>query len=724
MFLLKLFRKPLYRISIQHVNIHEPRKVHISESMTDAERAETKIYAISSEGGNIIYHVSNEGRPFSNRTSEELRTYALTTIAEGASGTKLTRPKGDMDMPFERVNASHLNLRVNPFGSQSSLDEGYGRPTQMANIHNVKRLTSETCRKEGIYFDDLDQNEEDLEDAQEATEDFTSEPKELESNRAPDNAESMTKELEEAVPQDTPCSDSNDINDETTEVLNGDSQLKEEDSKEGATVSAEEPPEEIIASLLSELIERIAVEEEESRVVLQVTMDADADGQSGSSDNFRESISMENVSDVWQWRERLLSNQSKDSMSPEELLNAIDSKVSEADAFSEVDTDIDGAKGTEQEIPGVHPLHTHILLYTQKYDAQRTLYALTCLKAIVTTTPRLVTCALATTSITNVHTPHHTRLQHLLARHRRSVFGKNFFSEIPGDALLGYRSSMYVEILISVSLYYIRSYYPNLMMSKLTESELNGNKEVQILSCEILTLLLSELVNVAKDSGKGFSTYIGDLLSRCKVQKALLHCLLASVYNARQKPANRSSQNLTEAIISFNEENMDANTNETFQIKLLKLVLVLILLEDQIRKAKSESDSSAGLPAEWDKSRVNFQQSSTSVRYLQSRPIVYQGMMLSAILSALKQQHLSHMHRHWIAMVTSSLPYLGRALSHTVVTTVNQLCQSLEMLASCYELGADHYRYVTTYASFRLHAMFTLPGIAYILAQFFLPYSL
>ena len=110
---------------------------------------------------------------------------------------------------------------------------------------------------------------------------------------------------------------------------------------------------------------------------------------------------------------------------------------------------------------------------------------------------------------------------------------------------------------------------------------------MQILACEILTLLLSELVNVAKDSGRGFSTYISDLMSRCKVQKALLHCLLASVFNARLKPpGHEESLNITEAIISFNEENMDANTNETFQVKLLKLILVLILLEDQIRKAR------------------------------------------------------------------------------------------------------------------------------------------
>ena len=33
-------------------------------------------------------------------------------------------------------------------------------------------------------------------------------------------------------------------------------------------------------------------------------------------------------------------------------------------------------------------------------------------------------------------------------------------------------------------------------------------------------------------------SYISDLLGRCKLQKALLHTLLASVYDARQKSAS------------------------------------------------------------------------------------------------------------------------------------------------------------------------------------------
>ena len=472
-----------FRVSIQHVSIHQPRRVRIpSERSSSGEDSDTKIYAISSEGGNVIYHVSNHGKPISKKTTEELRTFALTTITESGSTTQSSRKKGEVDMPFERVNPKDLNLHVNPFGSENSLDklvfEGGEIPhsKSMPNIQHVKRLSTQTCKQEGIFFDDLDQEES--------------------STDPPETVEK--KEL-------------------TTE--------------------------EIVQSILDEILEKV-VPKDPPPIVLQGTLD--------------KSESSENLTGLKRLK-RALTNK-KNSLSTDDLLNVIDGSVDSE--FEEV-----------PDAAGIHPLHTHLLLYTQKYDAQRTLYVLTCLKSILSSTPRLVTCAMSTTNISSSDTPNLSRLQNLLVRHRRSVFGKNFFSEVPSDATSSFRTSMYVEVLISVCLYFIRSYFPNLMMSKLSDAELNGNKEVQILSCEILTLLLSELVNLAKDSGRGFSTYIGDLLHRSKVQKALLHCLLASVYNARRKPPLENS-NFTEAIISFNEENMDANTNETFQVRQYSLVWI------------------------------------------------------------------------------------------------------------------------------------------------------
>ena len=255
-----------------------------------------------------------------------------------------------------------------------------------------------------------------------------------------------------------------------------------------------------------------------------------------------------------------------------------------------------------------------------------------------------------------------------------------------------FRSSMFLEVVVSVCLYFIRSYYPDLMAAKLSKVELSENKQVQIQSCDLLTLLLSELVNIARDSGKSFSVYVGDLFSRCKVQKALLHCLLASVHNTRSKSRShaRESSNpdyvlrdVTEAIVNFNEDRMDRHTSDSFQAKLLKLVLVLIILEEQIRVAKNEAEivvqpGMAGV--DMDKMRM------PAVRFIANRPIVTQSMFLCSVLSALKQHHRTDMHRHWLTMVTTAMPYVGRSLANILVPVINQLCKNIEIIAELYEL--------------------------------------
>lgn len=42
--------------------------------------------------------------------------------------------------------------------------------------------------------------------------------------------------------------------------------------------------------------------------------------------------------------------------------------------------------------------------------------------------------------------------------------------------------------------------------------------QVQIVSAEILTSMFSELVTVVRSSGRGFATYLADLLKRCRVR--------------------------------------------------------------------------------------------------------------------------------------------------------------------------------------------------------------
>lgn len=62
------------------------------------------------------------------------------------------------------------------------------------------------------------------------------------------------------------------------------------------------------------------------------------------------------------------------------------------------------------------------------------------------------------------------------------------------------------------------------------------------MSIDILAVLVSELVLVVQDNGKAFATYIADLFSRCKVQKVVLHSLLAGINDMRDNPKKKEEE--------------------------------------------------------------------------------------------------------------------------------------------------------------------------------------
>ena len=76
------------------------------------------------------------------------------------------------------------------------------------------------------------------------------------------------------------------------------------------------------------------------------------------------------------------------------------------------------------------------------------------------------------------------------------------------------------------------------------------------MSIDILSVLVSELVLVVQDNSKSYATYILDLFSRCKVQKVVLHSLLAGINDMRDKPRKKEEEDMlafTEDVLTFNE---------------------------------------------------------------------------------------------------------------------------------------------------------------------------
>ncbi|XP_021568043.1 protein dopey-1 isoform X2 [Carlito syrichta] len=357
--------------------------------------------------------------------------------------------------------------------------------------------------------------------------------------------------------------------------------------------------------------------------------------------------------------------------------------------ISEIESDVGSPGSRKSPSFNIHPLYQHVLLYLQLYDSSRTLYAFSAVKAILKTNPIAFVNAISTTSVNNAYTPQLSLLQNLLARHRISVMGKDFYSHIPVDSNHNFRSSMYIEILISLCLYYMRSHYPTHV--KVTAQDLIGNRNMQMMSIEVLTLLFTELAKVIESSAKGFPSFISDMLSKCKVQKVILHCLLSSIFSAQkwhsEKMAGKNMAAVEEgfsedSLINFSEDEFD--NGSTLQSQLLRVLQRLIVLEHRVMTVPEENETGFDFVVS-DLEHINPHQPMTSLQYLHAQPITCQGMFLCAVIRALHQHCACKMHPQWIGLITSTLPYMGKVLQRVVVSVTLQLCRNLDNLIQQYK---------------------------------------
>jgi len=181
--------------------------------------------------------------------------------------------------------------------------------------------------------------------------------------------------------------------------------------------------------------------------------------------------------------------------------------------------------------PVMHPLYAHILLYVRKFDTNRALYALSRLRAIIATSANVIVRSLTTSNVGGTSTPRALLLQSLLVQHRRSVLGKRFCTDDTESSASGIRSSMYIDVLVTICLYYVRGYYPNLLAPSLVTLDIADNARLQVTAADILSTVLDELAVITRTGGRGFATYIFDLLDKCKVSWLCIEVFALRVHN-------------------------------------------------------------------------------------------------------------------------------------------------------------------------------------------------
>lgn len=366
--------------------------------------------------------------------------------------------------------------------------------------------------------------------------------------------------------------------------------------------------------------------------------------------------------------------------------------------------EFDGFFSTKME--KLHPFHTHLLLYYGCYDTKQVLYCVETLRNLMLSgNPKLFLCLSINTSVSD------SQLKHLLVRHRKSIFGKGFDGSLTNTEFNNaYRGVMYLEVLITLCLYYARSYfqlnedihqsdsddelnegYPKRSHERPTTEDLLANCKIQLASIEMLTLIFSEMISIVKEMGKGLASYVADLMVKCKVQKVILHCVLSSVHYFTMK----ITTTLSEKILKFNDPGDEKMHLEAIQIQLLKLLDAVIKLEHETIVQRGDEIGSRDLSGSNPRlssslssimsqspTRPNpITNTSGSIKYIANLTISQQPMFLTAVLNALQSENLKHLHKNWTELVTSSLNCFSHdGLSNIVVSVMHQLCENIDKI--------------------------------------------
>nr|XP_046260051.1 protein dopey-2 isoform X2 [Scatophagus argus] len=369
-------------------------------------------------------------------------------------------------------------------------------------------------------------------------------------------------------------------------------------------------------------------------------------------------------------------------------------------------------KQEREKREAIDSLFRHVLLYPAAGGWRHLLQGLGLLDSLLRSSAECpLVDALSSTSLDTSSAAHLNLVSNLLQRHQQAQDGQSFYGcLLSPSSFPSVPPSLLIELLVSLCLRFMRSHYPSYLT--LGPLDLQGNREVQVKSVEVLTRMVNQLGCMARgQEGNGARLEpIRRLLSGCKVQQYALLTLSASMY-VSQRGTDKGPPKGVELLDEqggLSEEslvNLGAGGGPEqypLQMELLKLLRALIILEYHVWPGGAVSAAGPGgtsgqpgepresptvntpLAREW-QTAVLFQQSIKAAQYVQCHPITAQGMFVSAAARALQPQYGYAMHPHWVSLLCSCLPYLGRSLSIIVAPLISQICRNLDELVKLYE---------------------------------------
>uniref|UniRef100_A0A1I7U1G7 Dopey_N domain-containing protein n=1 Tax=Caenorhabditis tropicalis TaxID=1561998 RepID=A0A1I7U1G7_9PELO len=337
-------------------------------------------------------------------------------------------------------------------------------------------------------------------------------------------------------------------------------------------------------------------------------------------------------------------------------------------------------------------MHTHMLLYGESgkvVDLARAETAFRILTALLaprgaTGSRMLLNCLVS--SGTTTSTPSESSTEHslveLMQRHVRAILGQHFWSA-PASDEEKHKHITLLELLITISLHFLRSYFLNSPISPVTEADLASLWKCKISALEFLCELFRELTAMLNEhESKQFVQFVQTILNRSKLQKCLLHLLLTAVDHNPAEPCETAKRPLSVSISKFNEGLLGESRRlspllAAYHRCLLTFTSQAIRLECEIKRGFSTfSDVNSSYRFSSILSVINQSfNNRTSCRDNHASTVELRAFLF-ILLKALKKQ--PHRHEMWLDFVVQILPWVERSLAKIVRPVVDQLCKNME----------------------------------------------
>ncbi|WKX89869.1 hypothetical protein Q1695_009037 [Nippostrongylus brasiliensis] len=358
-------------------------------------------------------------------------------------------------------------------------------------------------------------------------------------------------------------------------------------------------------------------------------------------------------------------------------------------------------EGSSEGVSLFHELHVHMLLYGESgrvvdlgraETAFRILTALLCPRGSPVSNRMLLSCLVSSGTASqsgdsNGGPSLTVSLVDLMAKHVRAILGQHFWGVSGDEDVSKHRHLTLLELLITISLHFLRSFFLNSPICPVTQSDLVMAWKCKIAALDFLSELLEELCGmICEQQSRPFVMFVQSVMSRSKLQKCLLHLLLTAVHDPRTSAEQGQTVPLSVSIYEFNE---GASCGVGKKLSGLLLAYNRSLLSVTAQAIRLESDIKNGYATFGDLNTSGVMMNRLAVAQQIYNTPAHRGTIrepspslvelrafLLIVLNALKKR--PERHEMWFQFVVQILPWMERSLATVMVRVVEQLCKNIE----------------------------------------------